>query len=235
MNSGTVICEATDDGIYLGEGDFTINGGEIIISSGDDAVYVYGDAYMNGGKLTVNNAYCCAVDANNFYMTDGEVVISSEQDTDGLYIDGKIDISGGSVTVTGDGSYIYRAFYCDELILTDCYIEIYGYGCAIYTNYIDIDAGLNPKASTNMDGSGAVAFDADDKDSYKYFTCGSSYAKGDVNGDGRVNMFDYVAVKSHVLGKSLLSGDKLERADVNGDGKVNMFDYIALKNMVVKG
>ncbi len=61
------------------------------------------------------------------------------------------------------------------------------------------------------------------------------YLKGDVNGDGKVNMFDYVAVKSHVLGKSLLSGDKLERADVNGDSKVNMFDYIALKNMVVKG
>jgi hypothetical protein len=61
------------------------------------------------------------------------------------------------------------------------------------------------------------------------------YAKGDVNGDGKVNLFDYVALKSHVLSKSLLSNDKLVRADVNGDGKINMFDYVALKAQVIKG
>ena len=70
---------------------------------------------------------------------------------------------------------------------------------------------------------------------YKYFTCGSTYAKGDVNGDGKVNMFDYVALKSHCLNKTLLDADKQTRADLTGDGKINMFDYVALKKLVVKG
>ncbi len=234
MNSGTLTCDAYDDGIST-YNDITINGGEIIISSGDDAITVNGDVYMNGGKLTISNAYCCAVNAYNFYMTDGEFVISSEEDTDGLYINGTIDISGGSVTVTGDGDYIRYAFRCDELILSDCYIEIYAYDMAIEVNCFDIAADLNPMASANMNGSGAVAFDADDINSYKYFTCGSAYAKGDVNGDGKVNLFDYVAVKSHVLGKSLLDSDQQSRADLNGDGRINMFDYVALKTLVVKG
>ena len=233
MNSGTLILDAEDDGLYVDDGDVTINGGDLQVVSVNDAVYIYyGDFYMNGGTVTVDTCGCCGIDADNFYMTDGEVtILDGDGGSDGLYIENDIDISGGKVYV----DVAYRAFYCDELILADCYIELYSAEQAIVANYFDIAADLNPMASDNMDGSGAVAFDADDIDSYKYFTCGSSYAKGDVNGDGRVNMFDYVAVKSHVLGKSLLSGDKLDRADVNGDGKVNMFDYIALKNMVVKG
>lgn len=62
-----------------------------------------------------------------------------------------------------------------------------------------------------------------------------AYADGDVTGDGKVNMFDYIAVKSHCLNKAMLDSDKQSRADLNGDGKINMFDYIALKNLVVKG
>ncbi len=234
MNSGTLTCDAYDDGIST-YNDITINGGEIIISSGDDAITVDGDVYMNGGKLTISNADCCAVNAYNFYMTDGEFVISSEEDTDGLYINGTIDISGGSVTVTGDGDYIRYAFRCDELILSDCYIEIYAYDMAIEVDCFDIAADLNPMASANMNGSGAVAFDADNIDTYKYFTCGSAYAKGDVNGDGKVNLFDYIAVKAHCLNKTLLTDDQQPRADLTGDGRINMFDYVALKNMVVKG
>ena len=61
------------------------------------------------------------------------------------------------------------------------------------------------------------------------------YARGDVNGDGKVNMFDYLAVKSHCLGKTALTDEQLLRADLSGDGKINMFDYVALKNLVVKG
>ena len=56
----------------------------------------------------------------------------------------------------------------------------------------------------------------------------------DINGDGKVNMFDYVALKSHVLGKVLLDSDKQSRADVNGDGRINMFDYLAVKTACIK-
>jgi hypothetical protein len=61
------------------------------------------------------------------------------------------------------------------------------------------------------------------------------YETGDVNGDGKINMFDYIAVKAHWFGTTALEGDKLVRADVNGDGKVNMFDYVTLKSKIVSG
>ncbi len=232
MNSGTLILDAADDGLYVDEGDVTINGGDLQVASGDDAVYVYGAFYMNGGTVTITEAYCCGIDADNFYMTDGEVIISDDEgQTDGLYIDGDIDISGGKVYV----DVYYRAFCCGELILANCYIELYGEEQAIDGDYYDIAADLNPMASVNIDGSSLEIFDPERDNGFKYFTCGSTYAKGDVNGDGKVNLFDYVAVKSHVLGKSTLPEDQQIRADLNGDGRINMFDYVALKSQVIKG
>ncbi len=51
----------------------------------------------------------------------------------------------------------------------------------------------------------------------------------DVNGDGKFNMFDYVAVKGACL-KGTDDEALFSRADVNGDGKLNMFDYAIVKN-----
>lgn len=48
--------------------------------------------------------------------------------------------------------------------------------------------------------------------------------KGDVNGDGDVNVSDISKVAAHVKGIKSLSGDELDRADVNGDGVVQVND-----------
>ncbi len=50
----------------------------------------------------------------------------------------------------------------------------------------------------------------------------------DVNGDGKFNLFDYVAVKNAVI-KGSDDPELLARADVNGDGRVNIFDCVAVK------
>ena len=50
------------------------------------------------------------------------------------------------------------------------------------------------------------------------------HGKGDVNGDGYINITDISKVAAHVKGKKMLSGDALNRADVNGDGNVNVTD-----------
>ncbi len=55
--------------------------------------------------------------------------------------------------------------------------------------------------------------------------------EGDVNLDGKVNMFDYLIIKSIYMDKYTPADDEFNRADVNGDGKVNMFDYLIVKNM----
>lgn len=52
---------------------------------------------------------------------------------------------------------------------------------------------------------------------------------GDIDGNGSVNMMDYLKAKQHSQNKNLLEGYAFDCADVSGDGKVNMMDYIKLK------
>ncbi len=59
----------------------------------------------------------------------------------------------------------------------------------------------------------------------------SEYDLGDVNGDGKINMFDYMLVKSIYFDKYTPDSAEFARADINADGKVNMFDYVLVKNV----
>ncbi|MBQ8966161.1 leucine-rich repeat protein [Ruminococcus sp.] len=52
--------------------------------------------------------------------------------------------------------------------------------------------------------------------------------RGDVNGDGEVNVTDVTLTAAHVKAISALEGDRLEAADVNGDGDVNVTDLSAI-------
>ncbi len=56
---------------------------------------------------------------------------------------------------------------------------------------------------------------------------GSDVVYGDVNGDGKVNIIDVIAIIRYYNGTgNALSDDQLKAADVTGDGKVNLFDVI---------
>ena len=58
--------------------------------------------------------------------------------------------------------------------------------------------------------------------------------KGDVNADGYVTAIDYMMIRNHVQGTTLLTdSDELSRADVNGDGKITADDYIDVKNSIM--
>ena len=59
----------------------------------------------------------------------------------------------------------------------------------------------------------------------------AEFELGDVNGDGKINMFDYMLLKSIYLGKHNPSDVEFARGDINKDGKLNMFDYIAVKSV----
>lgn len=56
----------------------------------------------------------------------------------------------------------------------------------------------------------------------------ASALRGDISGDGKVNITDRTMLAAHVKGKKLLTGEKRARADVTGDGKVNISDVTAL-------
>ncbi|SFC05078.1 dockerin type I repeat-containing protein [Ruminococcus albus] len=60
------------------------------------------------------------------------------------------------------------------------------------------------------------------------FAISASALKGDVSGDGKVNVTDITLIAAHVKGKKLLSEEKRAKADVTGDGKVNISDITAV-------
>lgn len=54
--------------------------------------------------------------------------------------------------------------------------------------------------------------------------------KSDVNGDGAVTPLDYIDIKNHIMGKTLINGEAyLEAADANSDGDITPLDYIEVK------
>ena len=59
-----------------------------------------------------------------------------------------------------------------------------------------------------------------------------TFAKGDVNGDGDVNMKDVLFLRKIVAGIVAPTPAEAARADVNGDGDVNMKDVLLLRKIV---
>ena len=58
---------------------------------------------------------------------------------------------------------------------------------------------------------------------------------GDVNGDGKITITDYLKIKERIQNGTPLSKEKEYSADVNGDGKVTMTDYLRLKYCIQNG
>ena len=52
----------------------------------------------------------------------------------------------------------------------------------------------------------------------------SDYLKGDINGDGKINIKDWNMLYEYTNETMKLNDEELQRADVNGDGKVNIKD-----------
>ena len=60
------------------------------------------------------------------------------------------------------------------------------------------------------------------------------HLKGDINGDGSVNISDVNKVNLHTKGRLTLTGYEFTCADINGDGRVNISDVNRI-NLHVKG
>ncbi len=54
--------------------------------------------------------------------------------------------------------------------------------------------------------------------------------RGDVSGDGNVQINDLILLRNHLLGTAVLTGDALAAADTDGDGKVQINDLIRIRN-----
>lgn len=58
------------------------------------------------------------------------------------------------------------------------------------------------------------------------------YSEGDVNGDGSVDMFDYLLIKNIYFDSYTPTAEEAGRADLTSDGAIDMFDYLALKTII---
>ena len=59
--------------------------------------------------------------------------------------------------------------------------------------------------------------------------CLSVVVTGDINGDGNITLSDMLMIKSHVLGKTTLSGTAALAADTNDDKALSITDFLQIK------
>ena len=62
----------------------------------------------------------------------------------------------------------------------------------------------------------------------------SSYIPGDINGDNKVDVSDYIGVANHIMGNTP-TGFNVKAADVDGNGIVDVSDYIGIANFIMTG
>jgi hypothetical protein len=62
----------------------------------------------------------------------------------------------------------------------------------------------------------------------------SEYVLGDVNGDGTVDVSDYIGVANYILGISQ-QGFNEKAGDVNKDGVIDVSDYLGIGNIIHTG
>jgi hypothetical protein len=58
--------------------------------------------------------------------------------------------------------------------------------------------------------------------------------KGDANGDGIVDVSDYIGIANYIMG-NIPAGFNEQAADVNGDGVIDVSDYIGVANIILTG
>ena len=61
-----------------------------------------------------------------------------------------------------------------------------------------------------------------------------SYTLGDINGDGKIDVSDYIGIANHILGNAQ-EGFNVKAADVNEDGLIDVSDYIGVANIILTG
>lgn len=57
--------------------------------------------------------------------------------------------------------------------------------------------------------------------------------RGDVSGDGRVNITDMLLIRAHIVAQKEQSGVFLDACDLSGDGKVTILDFLQIKAAIL--
>ena len=121
-------------------------------------------------------------------------------------------------TIYVSDSWSTAAVLNSDFMFDDCTSLVGGMGTTYDVNYMDA-------ARAHIDGGPSNP---------GYFTAKSSFLRGDVNGDGNVNISDVTALINYLLGGSA-SDINMTAADCNTDGSVTIIDVTALINYLLGG
>lgn len=87
---------------------------------------------------------------------------------------------------------------------------------------------VNGKLCAMKEGTAKITAELDGKVMECAVTVTKTYAKGDCNMDGQVNILDARAVLGHVLKSETLDDEQLALADCNSDNRIDMLDAIGI-------
>ena len=102
----------------------------------------------------------------------------------------------------------------------------YDYGC------YEVDNSYFKKGSAESVQDKLLSMINENKDK-KEQTDG--FINGDINGDGKVSVLDYIMIRRHILKLDLLTNSDITRADMNRDGSISALDYIAIRKIILSG
>lgn len=115
----------------------------------------------------------------------------------------------------------YAAFYnCANL--TD--ITIANSSCAIFDNQYTIYSGAKMHVAEK---STAYDYAIKYNRTFDYITT-ALVVKGDVTGNGKLDLYDAIAICKHIMGMTKLTAEQEKVADITGDGKIDLYDAIEI-------
>lgn len=81
--------------------------------------------------------------------------------------------------------------------------------------------------------SAGNACGSDEETQSAFVTVSPCALRGDVNGDGDVDILDILTTANHILGIEILEGEALWAADCNGDNDIDLLDLLSIANVIL--
>ena len=134
-----------------------------------------------------------------------------------------------SVTIPGRAKEIgdYVFYLCSKIKEVYCYAkDVPNTGSTAFSN-VPISSATLHVPETSVEAYKATA----PWSGFRYFVALPKGPRGDVDGDGKVDMDDATFVTNIILGIE----DETEEADINKDGEINMSDLMFIVNYIKKG
>jgi hypothetical protein len=201
----------------------------VIVGSGVSSIKVGAEAISASASVSGTGSYSLKYGVNEI-----DITVTAGNGTTRTYT---INVARGSTQSGSDGnvSSSRYSFDTENSLITGISV---GTGVDDVLSNITFVSGGNAKM-TDASGSaktGSVAtgdivnvYDSSGNKLASY----SAVVKGDVNGDGVIDILDIVRIKNQMLDTTLLSGAYMSAADIDGNGAVDLIDIVKAKNMIL--